>query len=98
MIDVIVLSACIIENHISASWKGGVATLFIDYFTELLTLGKLTHSMYLLRSQRSFQIRRHGGRFSVAKIRSIKWKIVNTSRVEGKRRCKCHDVIYYQLR
>jgi len=46
MIDVVALPACIIENRISAGWKG-VITLFIDYFIELLILEDLTHLMYL---------------------------------------------------
>lgn len=49
MIDVIALSACIIGNHISAGSKGGVATLVVDYFIELLTLEELTHLMHLDR-------------------------------------------------
>lgn len=60
MIDVIALSVCIIEKYISADWKGGVVTLFIDYFIELLTLEELTHLMYLDR--RPFQIRRPVGK------------------------------------
>lgn len=55
-------------------------------------------SFDVFRSQRSCQIRRPVGRFSVAKIRHIKWKIVNASRVEGKGRRKYHDAIYYQPR
>lgn len=41
-------------------------------------------SFDVLRSQRPFQIRRPVGKFSVAKIRSIKWKIVNATWVEKK--------------
>lgn len=52
-------------------------------------------SFDVLRSPRSFRMRHPAGKFSVAKIRTIKWKIINASRIQGKRRRKCHDAIYY---